>query len=123
MGVRTPALAGHPEPILVISAGETGKSCREFPGARPACRGIPETPADNAGCSGRANRSVYTVDSHGCSVRANRSVYIVDASGCSFTETTELCAWKEGVRFGREPKCACGKTVIPRTLMCYVMLG
>ena len=27
--------------------GETGESCREFPGARPACRGTPETPADN----------------------------------------------------------------------------
>ena len=48
VGVRTTALAGHTEPILVISAGETRKSCREFPGARPACRGTPETPADNA---------------------------------------------------------------------------
>ena len=55
VGVRTPALAGHPEPILVRSAGETGKSCREFLGARPACRGTPETPADNAGCSVWAN--------------------------------------------------------------------
>ena len=81
--VRTPALAGHPGPILVKYAGETGKLCRDFPGASPACRGTPETPADNAGCSVLANRSVFTVDSHGCSVRANRSVYIVDASGCS----------------------------------------
>ena len=41
MGVRpqyhrgTPALAGHPDPIIPISAGTTGKpSTREFPGAR-----------------------------------------------------------------------------------------
>ena len=33
--------------FCVIPAGETGKPCREFPGARPACRGIPETPADS----------------------------------------------------------------------------
>ena len=31
------------------------------------------------------------------------------------SETTELCERKEGVRFGREPKCVRGKTVIPRT--------
>ena len=61
MGVRTPALAGHPEPILVISTGETGKSCREFPGARPACRGTPETPADNAVCAdGRSSARART---------------------------------------------------------------
>ena len=35
--------------FCVISAGETGKSCREFPVARPACRGTPEIPADNIG--------------------------------------------------------------------------
>ena len=51
MGVKTTTLAGRTEPILVISVGEPGKSCREFPGARPACRGTHETPADNAGCS------------------------------------------------------------------------
>ena len=28
-----------------------------------------------------------------------------------------------GVRFGREPKCVRGKTVIPRTIICIVMLG
>ena len=59
VGVRTTALAGHTEPILVISAGETGKSRREFPGARPACRGTPETPADNAGCLVRARTEVF----------------------------------------------------------------
>ena len=63
MGVRphyhrgTPALAGHPDPIVPISTGETEKSCREFPGARPACRGTTETPADSSGCSVWANRS------------------------------------------------------------------
>ena len=57
-GVKTTALDGRTEPILVISAGETGKSCREFPGARPACRGTPETPADNTGCSVRAKTEV-----------------------------------------------------------------
>ena len=31
--------------------------------------------------------------------------------------TTALCAQKEGVRFGREPKCVREKTVIPRTEM------
>ena len=73
--MKPTALAGHTQRFLVISAGETGKSCREFPGARPACRGTPETPADNAGCSGSGeNRSGYTVDSRGCSVRARTEV-------------------------------------------------
>ena len=51
MGVKATALAGLTHRFLVISAGETGKSCRESPRARPACRGSPETPADNTGCS------------------------------------------------------------------------
>ena len=58
MGVKTTALAGPTQPFLVISAGKTGKSCREFPGDRPACRGTPETPADNAGCSVRVRTAV-----------------------------------------------------------------
>ena len=58
MGVKTTVLVGPTQRFLVISAGETGKSCREFPGARPACRGTPETPADHAGCSVRARTEV-----------------------------------------------------------------
>ena len=58
MGVKTTALPGHIHRFCVISAEETGKSCREFPGARPACRGTPEAPADNAGCSLRARTEV-----------------------------------------------------------------
>ena len=58
MGVKTTALAGLTHRLCVISAGETGKSCREFPGARPACRGTPETPADNIGCSVRVRTEV-----------------------------------------------------------------
>ena len=50
MGVRPqahyqrwlPAPAGHPEPTVPISAGTTVSSRREFPGARPACRGTPK---------------------------------------------------------------------------------
>ena len=53
--------------------------CREFPGARPACRGTPETPADNISCSLRARTEVVIIYRRGCSVRAR----------------TELCARKE----------------------------
>ena len=109
MGVRTPALAGHPGQILVISAGETGKSCREFPGARPACRGTPETPADHAGCSVWATRSVHTVDSHGCSVQTNRSVYIVDASGCSVWKQPSCVRGRKEFGSG-ENRSACAET-------------
>ena len=49
VGVKTTALARPIHRFCVISAGETGG--REFPGARPACRGTPETHADNTGCS------------------------------------------------------------------------
>ena len=65
-----------PKPATcVIPAGETGKSCREFPGARPACRGTPETPAYNTGCSLRARNEVVTIYRRGCSVYGeNRSV-------------------------------------------------
>ena len=82
-----PALARHPEQIVPISAGTTVSSRREFPGARLACRGTPETPADRLGVRfgepkysernslgvrfGRTE--VQCVDSLGCSVRANRS--------------------------------------------------
>ena len=52
----------------------------------------------------------------------NRSDYIVDASGCSVWKQPS-CVRKEGVRFGQEPKCVRIKTVIPQTIMCYVMLG
>ena len=58
MGVKTTALAGPTHRFLVITAGETGKSRMEFPGAIPACRGTPETPADNTGCSVRARTEV-----------------------------------------------------------------
>ena len=49
--MKTTALAGPTHRFLVISAREIGKWCRELPGARPACRDTPETPADNTGCS------------------------------------------------------------------------
>ena len=55
----------------------------EFSGARPACRGTPETPADSSGCS------VWT----------NRSVCMRMPLGVRFGKT-ELCAWKVGVQFG-----------------------
>ena len=58
MGVKTTALAGPIHRFCVITAAETGKSCREFPGARPAHRGTPETPADNTECSLRARTEV-----------------------------------------------------------------
>ena len=43
----------------------------------------------------------------------NRSDWIVDASGVFGSGTTEFVCTEEGVRFGREPKCVRGKTVIP----------
>ena len=55
MGVKTTALAGPTHRYCVIYAG---KLCREFPGARPACRGTPEIPADNTGRSVRARTEV-----------------------------------------------------------------
>ena len=70
MGRGRPALAGPIDRFSVISARETGESCREFPGARPACRGTPETPADNIGCSLRVRTEVVIVYRRGCSVRA-----------------------------------------------------
>ena len=85
----TPALAGHPDPIVPISAGMTGKSSREFPGARLACRGTPETPADSSGCS----------------VRANQSACMRMPLGVRFGKT-EVCARKVGARFGRAEVCA-----------------
>ena len=60
----------------------------EFPGARPASRGTPETPADASGCSVRANRSVCAEG--GCSVRANRSVCM--EGGCSVRANRGVCA-------------------------------
>ena len=48
MMVKTTALAGLIHQFCVIYAGETGKSCR----------GTPETPADNIGCSLRARTEV-----------------------------------------------------------------
>ena len=72
MGVKTTALAGLTHRFLVISAGETGKSCREFPGARPACRGKPCGQHWVFG-SGE-NQSGYTIDIHGCSVQARTEV-------------------------------------------------
>ena len=81
-----------------VSAGETGESSREFPGARPACRGTPETPADNIGCSLRARTEVVIVYRRGCSVRAR-------------TELT-VCA-ERGLRFGREPNCVRGRRLFP----------
>ena len=95
MGVRphyhrgTRALAGHPDPIVPISTWTTGKSSREFPRARPACRGTPETPADSSGCS----------------VRANRSACMRMPLGVRFGKT-ELRARKVGVRFGATEVCA-----------------
>ena len=53
VGVKTTALAGPKHRFCVVSAGETGKACREFPGAR-----APETPADNTGSSLRARTEV-----------------------------------------------------------------
>ena len=85
MGVKSTGLAGPTHRFCVISAGETGKSCREFAGARLACRGTP--------------KSGYTIYSHGCTVRTR----------------TEIACAEEEVRFGREPKCVRGKTVIPWT--------
>ena len=62
------ALPGPIHRFCVISAVETGESCMEFPGARPACRGTPETPADNIGCSLRARTEVVIVYRRRCSV-------------------------------------------------------
>ena len=90
----TPALAGHPDPIVPISAGGTGKSCREFPGARPACRGTPETPVDSSGCSVRANRSACMWMHLGVRFGNNR---VVCAEGsCSVRARTKVCARKDG---------------------------
>ena len=62
--------------VIHVSAGETGKSCGEFPGARPAYRGTPETPADNIGrgCSVIPN----WVRGRRTSVRDNRTVCAED---------------------------------------------
>ena len=77
----------------VISAGETGESCREFPGARPACRGTPETPADSISCSLRARTEVVIIYRRGCSVRARTRT--VCAEGRTWVRArTKLCARK-----------------------------
>ena len=84
MGVKTTALAGLIHRLCVIYAGETGKSCREFPGARPACRGTPETPADNIGCSLRARTEVvvqYTAWVFGSGLSATSLEMISKAQG------------------------------------------
>ena len=79
-----PKLESHMDRFGVISAGETGESGREFPRARPACRGTPETPTDNISCSLRARTEVVIIYRRGCSVRAR----------------TELCARKEDFGLG-----------------------
>ena len=83
--------------FCVIPAGETGESCREFPGARPACRGIPEPPADNTGCSLRAITEVVTVYRRGCS---------------AYGENRTVCA-EGGLRFGRELNCVRRRRLFP----------
>ena len=62
----------------------------------------------------------------GCSVRARievslqaRTALCARKIGCSVRARTEVPL---SVRFGREPKCVCGKTVIPRTRVYNVIL-
>ena len=50
---------------------------QDSPGARPACRGTPETTSDNTGCS----------------LQARTEVVIVDV-GVRFRARTKLCAQK-----------------------------
>ena len=88
-GWRRPALAGPIDQFGVISAGETGESCREFPGARPACRGTPETPVDSIG-------------------REPKWLSYIDV-GVRFGRKPELCARKGRLGFGREPNCVRGR--------------
>ena len=82
MGMKTTALAGPIHRFCVISAGETGKSCRMFPGARPACRGTPETLQTTLGVHfGREPKWLYSRQPWVFGSGENRSDYIVDASG------------------------------------------
>ena len=119
VGMKTTALAGPIYRFCVISAGETGKSCRELPGARPACSGTPETPADNTGCSLRARTEVVILYTD-MGVRFGREPKWLD-SGCLWgvrcRARTEFVCAEEGVRFGWEPKCVRRKTVIPWTII------
>ena len=69
----------QPHRFCVIPAGETGKWCREFPGARPACRGL-------------LKPLQITLDVH-FGREPKWSLYI--DMGDRFRARTELCARKE----------------------------
>ena len=75
-----------------------GKSYKEFPGARPACRGTPETPADNIGCSLRARTEV---------------VIQYTAKGVRLGQEPSLCARKEDFGSGENRSVCAERRLFP----------